>query len=290
MYPEGRVQSVILSGIDPDQQILNLPAHELKRGGGDIIPAMIGAQMARDTGLRVGDYVTVRWRDVNGTFDADEARINHIIDLSVPGVERGQVWIPLGELQRMLQIPGQASLVVVAKGLKDAPSGDATWHWHDLDFLLADVAEFIKMKSGSSYILYMLMLSMGLLAIFDTQVLAIWRRRKEIGTLMALGMEQKAVIALFTLEGALHGFLALLVGAIYGVPLLGLTLVKGMSVPGVMGGMGMPVPQVLYPVYGLRLVLGTTLILLVSVTVVSSLPASRIAKIKPTDALRGKAR
>jgi ABC-type lipoprotein release transport system permease subunit len=290
IYPQGRVQSVIISGIDPDQEILNLPSGELKHGSDDAISAMVGLQMAKETGLAVGDYVTIRWRDTNGTFDADEASIRQILDLSVPGVERGQIWIPLDDLQRMLQLPSQASLVVVVQGLSKPPHGDANWIWKDLDVLLADVKDLIKMKSGGSYIIYALMLFMGLLAIFDTQVLAIWRRRKEIGTLMALGMERRAVIALFTIEGALHGVLALMVGAAYGIPLLVVTLAKGISVPEMMGGIGMPVPQVLYPVYGLRLVVGTTLLVLVSVTVVSSLPASRIAKLKPTDALRGKAR
>jgi ABC-type lipoprotein release transport system permease subunit len=56
-----------------------------------------------------------------------------------------------------------------------------------------------------------------------------------------------------------------------------------------MGGMGMPVPHVLYPFYGVRLLVGTTILILLSVTVVSAMPASRIARLKPTDAIRGKA-
>jgi ABC-type lipoprotein release transport system permease subunit len=52
--------------------------------------------------------------------------------------------------------------------------------------------------------------------------------------------------------------------------------------------MGIALPQTLYPSYGAWLVLGTTLLVLVSVTFVSFLPASKIAKLKPTEALRGK--
>ena len=136
--------------------------------------------------------------------------------------------------------------------------------------------------------MYGLLLFMGLLAIFDTQVLAIWRRRKEIGMLMALGMERGKVIGLFTFEGALHGLLALIVGAIYGIPILALTMSRGLSMPEMATNVGVAVPQVLYPSYGLRLLVGTTLLVLVTVTTVSFLPASKIAKLKPTDALRGK--
>jgi ABC-type lipoprotein release transport system permease subunit len=289
IYPEGRIRSAVIVGMEPDQQILNLPSHELDLPGDDVVPAMIGTEMARETKLGVGDYVTVRWRDANGTFDADEVRIAQVVNFAVPGMDRGQIWVPLGELQRMLDVPGEASLVVVEEGFEARPLGDQAWIWHDLDFLLEDVLELIKFKSGGTYILYALMLFMALLAIFDTQVLAIWRRRKEIGTLMALGMDRARVIALFTVEGAMHGILALGVGAVYGIPVLALTMAKGIVVPQMMSDMGMPVPHVLYPSYGLSLVVGTTLLVLVSVTIVSMLPASNIAKLKPTDALRGKA-
>ena len=290
IYPRGQAQAVVLTGIDPGQAILNLPTHELTAGDSGQITAMIGAQTARETGLDVGDYLTVRWRDANGTFDADEVRIEHVMSLSVPGVDRGQVWLPIEDLRGMLQLPGEASLVVVARGLGSFPQAEAGWIWRDTDYLLSDIVEMVRMKSASSHILYGIMLIMGLLAIFDTQVLAIWRRRKEIGTLIALGLDRGRVIVLFTLEGAMHAVLALVVGAAYGIPVLALSRSRGFAVPEMMSEMGLPVPQVLYPVYGARLVIGTTLLVLISVTVVSSLPASRIAKLRPTDALRGKAR
>jgi ABC-type lipoprotein release transport system permease subunit len=288
MYPQGRIRSAIISGIDPEQDILDLQTRALAGRPGGAVPAMIGSELAEETMLRVGDYVTLRWRDADGTFDADEIRIAHVLSTVVPGVDRGHIWIPIDDLRRMLQLPGEASVVVVRKGLESVPAGDAGWVWHDLDYLLEDLRELVKMKSSSSNIVYMLMLFMGLLAIFDTQVLAIWRRRKEIGTLIALGMDRTRVIGLFTIEGALHGLLALIVGAAYGIPLLALTLRTGFSVPQMMSDMGMPVPHILYPAYGLRLVLGTAVLVFVSVTVVSGIPASRIAKLKPTDAIRGK--
>jgi putative ABC transport system permease protein len=111
IYPQGRIRSTIIVGMDPDQQILNLPSHGLSPDGDGGVPAMIGSEMARETELDVGDYVTVRWRDANGTFDADEVRIAQIVDFAVPGMDRGQIWLPLGELQRMLVVPGEARLV-----------------------------------------------------------------------------------------------------------------------------------------------------------------------------------
>ncbi len=287
-FPDGRVQSVLLKGIDPDQTILNLPTTYLKTDDPDITPALIGAQMARQTKLRTGDYVTIRWRDINGTFDADDIQIVQIMNTTLPTVEQGQIWLPIEKLREMLQAPGEASLVVVKQDIKTVPQGDETWIHRDPDYLLKEITDMIKMKGSSTNVIYGLLLFMGLLAIFDTQVLSIWRRRKEIGTIMALGMERGTVIGLFTFEGAMHGLLALALGAVYGIPLLALSQKYGFPMPEMTQDIGIAIPPTLYPVYGLQLVAGTTLLVLITVTIVSFLPASKIAKLKPTDALRGK--
>ena len=140
---------------------------------------------------------------------------------------------------------------------------------------------------GSS-VFSLLVFAMALLAIFDTQVLSIFRRRREMGTLMALGMARRNLIGLFTLEGAFHGILALIVGAIYGIPLMVLTATKGIPMPDMAGATGMAMASKMYPVYGMPLWVGATALVLVTVTIVSYLPTRKVSKLKPTDALRGK--
>lgn len=288
IFPQGRVQTALIKGIDPEQRIINIPAGVLKTESPDLVPALIGTRMAKQAHLKVGDEVTVRWRDINGTFDATDVRIVQVMRTNVPSVDNGQVWVPLDRLRQMLQAPNEATLIVLKKGLPSAPPGDSTWVYRDLDFLLKDIKELVRNKTVGSSIFYALLLGMALLAIFDTQVLAIFRRRKEMGTLMALGMPRSEVIGLFTFEGALHGVLALIVGAVYGIPLFTYMAVKGWALPAATGDMGVALPSTLYPSYGLGLVLGTTLLVLVTVTIVSFLPSRRIVKLKPTDALRGK--
>lgn len=288
IYPDGRMQSALLKGIDPQQAIVNIPASVLKTAEGEAIPALIGAQMAKQTKLRAGDYLTVRWRDVNGTFDADDVRIAGIMQTPVPSIDQGQIWLPIERLRAMLQAPGEASFVILRKGTAEVPDAGGTWTHRSLDFLLSSITEIVQLRSVMSMIIYGLLLFMGLLAIFDTQVLSIWRRRKEIGTLMALGMERGAVTGLFTLEGALHGLLALAVGAAIGIPVLYYTYTVGLPMPEAVSDFGIAVPQRLRPSYGISLMVSTALVVFAAVTAVSFLPASKIARMNPTDALRGR--
>ena len=289
IYPDGRVQAALLKGIDPEQQILDIPADILKRDSEITIPAVIGTRMSKQTKLMLGDYVTIRWRDIHGTFDAADIQIARVMNTNSPAIDMGQIWIPLDQMRAMMQAPGEATLIVLEKDIQSVPNGNGEWIYRGLDFLLKDVVEIMKTKTASSSILYALLMAMALLAIFDTQVLSIFRRRKEMGTLMALGMTRGGIIKLFTLEGALHGVLALIIGAVYGIPLLYITAVKGLPLPtDAIDQMGVAMPSVLYPSYSLWLIGGTTLFVFITVTVVSYLPTRKIAKLKPTDALRGK--
>jgi ABC-type lipoprotein release transport system permease subunit len=109
-----------------------------------------------------------------------------------------------------------------------------------------------------------------------------------MGTLMALGFTRAKVIGLFTLEGFFHGVLAALVAAAYGLPLLAWIGRTGWALPGDVDSYGFAIGDRLFPAYSLGLVAGTTVLVLVVTTVVSFLPTRRIAKLKPTDALRGR--
>lgn len=286
IYPEGRIQLVLLKGIDPAQNTLDIPSRFLNTED-EALPALIGSRMAASTNLNIGDYVTVRWRDANGTFDARDAFIVQIMNTTVQTLDNGQIWLPLQTLQQMTGMVDEATLVVVDK-IVSSPPHIQGWKFKDLDFLLKDLRELVKTRFIARSILYVILLFLAMIAIFNTQILAVFRRRKEIGTLISLGMTRTKVIQLFTFEGGLTGILASLVGAIYGIPLLTYFAVKGWKLPETTESFGLSLGHTLYPSYSLALVLGTTVIVLLTVTLVSYLPTRRISKLKPTDALRGK--
>jgi putative ABC transport system permease protein len=289
IFPRGHVQSALIKGIDPDQKIVNMPSAVLDHNmDTNFIPGLIGSRMANNTGLTKGDYVSVRWRNINGTFDAADIKIVDVMSTDVQTIDRDQIWIPLNKMQSMMQAPGQASIITMNKNMINIPDAGPDWKFRNHAYLLKDMNDNLTRKKVSSAFMYILLLSMALLAVFDTQVLAIFRRRKEIGTLMALGMTRWNIISLFTLEGSLLGILAFAAGLIYGFPLLELLSKTGFVLPTMVQSVGSSIPPKLYPQYGIRLYIITTLILFISVIIVSFLPTRRITRLKPTDALRGK--
>ena len=289
IFPKHLIQPVRLKGIDPDQKIVNLPSSILKdHSDANSIPGFIGSRMAKSTGLHEGDYVTARWRNIKGTFDAGDIKIIKIFDLISPLIDKGQIWIPLGKLRNMMLAPEQATVIITHKGISNLQTVSRDWIFKDQNFLLKDLNENINRKKVYSTFFYGILIGMALLAVFDTQVLSIFKRRKEMGTLMALGMTKWNVIVLFAAEGCLAGILAFIAGSLYGFPLLSYLADKGIILPRMMQQSQFAIGLTLYPKFGLRLYIVTSLILFVSVIVVSFLPTRRITKLKPTDALRGK--
>lgn len=287
IYPQGRIQSVLIKGIDPNQNIIELPGEKLKQAGGVEIPVMIGTRMAESSKLKLNDTFTVRWRDINGTFDAAEAKIIGIFRNNLPASDAGQIYLPIETLREMKQMPGEATIIVTNQKYSDQKSFD-NWDFKDLDFLLSEITELIDAKKAGGSIMWGILVLLAMLAIFDTQVLTIFKRQKEIGTYMAMGMTRGQVVKLFTVEGAMHGFLAIFMAAIYGIPLLLYSASIGFSMPASVDDYGLPIADSILPVYSIGLVVSTVLVVLIITVIVSYFPTRRISKMKPTEAIRGK--
>lgn len=283
-FPQGRLQTVMLRGIDPAQTVLKLPTSELIPSD-DFDYAIIGKRMAESSKLKVGDKLLLRWRDKNGTFDAREIKIASIFKCDVPTVDKGQIYLRLNVLQKMMGMENEATLLVTGKDFELKNPGN--WVFRDQGYLLADIDKIIQAKKAGGSIMEGLLLIIALIAIFDTQVLSIFRRQKEIGTYIALGMTRLQVVGIFTVEGGAHSILATLLGAVYGIPLFMLLGKVGISMKAAQST-DLPVAEKIFPYYSMNLIIITIIIVVITATIVSYLPARKIARLKPTDALKGK--
>jgi len=292
IYPQGRMQGVLLKGIRPDQKLLKIPTQKLLTqtpplgAGGSEIPVILGAFMARQTKLHINDLVTLRWRDRNGTFEAADIRVVGIFKSSIPTIDNGILWIPLDRLQKMTMNANCANLLIKSPEIKQVKVQG--WDFKDVAELTASTMLLVKTKSIGTSFLYIIFLLLAMLAIFDTQTLSIFRRQREIGTMVALGMTQKQVVWHFTLEGTINAVLAFVVGAVWGTPILVYMSLKGYSFNMDASEIGVPMADTMYATITPQLVINTMIFILIVTAIVSYLPARKIAKMNPTDAIRGK--
>ena len=287
IYPGGRIMPTIMKGIPPDQNIVNMPTDALSGHEDIAIPALIGKGMASESKLEVGDAFTIRWLDADLTYDANEGTVVHIMDTENFKLDMGHIWIPLKKAQSMLAMEGEATYVTYEKGVP-LVQGNGDWIPRDINYLVQDMEAIIEADKSGAQIMYLILLALAAMGIFNAQVLSIFRRGKEIGTLMALGMTRSRVVGLFTLEGGLNAVLAAVATLIFFGPVLWYFGKYGIPLPIDYTEMGMLVAKRLIPVYTIGLVISTTILVSIIVLIVSYIPSRRIAKMKPTNALRGK--
>ena len=287
IYPNGRIMPVVMKGIEPNQNILNMPTKSLSKNNDVNIPVLIGKGMANNTNLNIGDSFTIRWIDSDGTYDADEGTIVHIMDTENFKLDIGNIWIPIIKAQEMLELKNKVTYVSYSKE-ETKVNNSGTWVHRDVDYLIQDIEAAIEADKPGNQIMFGILLSLAAMGIFNAQVLSIFRRGKEIGTLMALGMTRTKVVGLFTMEGGINAILASALTVFpFGV-ILWWTTKHGIPMPMDYKEMGFMIAEKLMPVYSIGLITTTTILVFFIVIIVSYLPSRRIAKMKPTDALRGK--
>ncbi len=286
IYPQGRMISVLLKGIPVNQQLLELPTKDIPKSEDGSLSVIIGNHMAKSAKLAAGDKVLMRWRDKNGTFDALEITVAGVFKTNVPAVDMGTIWIGMEDMNRITGFENEATYLVLPEEVENQQI--AGWEYHSLESLLEPIDKIIASKKISGYVIYVILLGLALLAIFDTQVLSIFRRQKEIGTYVALGMTRWRVVRMFTIEGAATSILAAGVGAIIGAPLFVYFAKTGISLGMNTQSMGITIAERLIPSYGLGLIVGTIVLVVLASTIVSFWPSKKIANMDPTLALKGK--
>ena len=286
IYPDGRVVPVIMKGITLEQEILNIPTKEILKYEGDNIPILIGRGMSKYTKLSIGDTFIIRWMDDNRTYDAGLGEIVYVMDSDNFKIDFGHIWLPIERMQKMLSMENESTYVVFDDNINPYSADD--WIKRDVKYLIRDMETIIEQDRPNAIMIYIILLSLAAMGIFNAQTLSIFRRKKEIGTLMALGMHKRKVVLLFTIEGAMNAIFAIILTVLLFGPLLYYFSIYGVPLPIDYSDMGLIIAKRLIPIYSMPLLIATALIVFLILLLVSYLPSRKISKMHPVDAIRGK--
>ena len=287
LFPNRRLYPVQLRGIDINQTLLDLPLDVLKSYSektGDIIPAVLGIKMAQKAHMKKGDTAVLKWRDRFGVVDARDLLVVDVVTMVNSRVDEGVLWLRLDHLRAMTQRFDEVSWVAV----KEFQGPIQGMEFQAVDELIADILNLIENDRRYAIIFWMILIFLSGIGVFNTQILNVFKRQKEIGTLMALGMTSAQVIGLFTLEGSMTAMLSVVVALILGTLLFAWFQSVGLDISHLREST-IPVHEnILLDIHTGEVI--STLIIIVCITVfVSWLPVRKITRLDPSLALRGRA-
>jgi putative ABC transport system permease protein len=300
MLSNGMKSSVFMgSAVDPALEkrmgfSLNLAAgHDLSDRPGEEVEALIGSGVARSMNVRPGDGLTLLAVTSDGALNGLDVRIAGIVRTGFKDIDDRYLRIPLADAQRLLQSDRVTNLVV---GLDTTSNTDQVYaalqpRLRGLTQPIAirkwiDLAQYYKqvrtLFDGIFLFLGVIVFFMVVMSSVNTLLMAMFERTREIGTMLAMGTPRRWIMTLFMVEAAFTGILGAALGVIGG-NLLGMALNAS--------GLHMPPPPGLTTQLAFRvlhqpsLMIGSSLLVVVSLTLAAILPALRASRLQIAEAL-----
>ncbi|MFN3376443.1 MAG: ABC transporter permease [Burkholderiaceae bacterium] len=241
--------------------------------------AIVGQELARDLGVRVGDRFTVQTGSVS-----DAVRVTALVDLGVKDLNRRTVIVPLRAAQNLLALPGGVTHldltlrdVWTAQTLAQALERRFAYKVESWQETNAQLVSALNAQSISTTIIRGVVLAVVVLGIASVLVVSVVQKRREIGILRAMGATRGQVLRVFLVQGAVVGAL----GSVLGV-LLAVGLIAAFT-HFVRGSDGLPLFSIALPP---RLALQVALVATLCGVLAAVAPARRAAALDPAQAIR----
>lgn len=255
---------------------------------------MLGGGLARSLGARTGDLVTVMTTTPDGGLNAIDATVVAVLRWPIKELDDRILFLPYAPAARLLKAEGKATSIAVTlkPGVDlDAAAGALRARLHR-DGVDASVKTWIEgapfyvavRRLYAAIFLFtgLVLATVVVLAAANTMTMSVFERTREIGTLLAIGMERRQVRRLFLAEGLLMGLGGSVVGAVASLLIRALLNAARITLPPPPGATSGGVLHVeLIPV---AFVVGFALMTL-TLLAASWWPARRAARLDPVEAL-----
>ena len=187
---------------------------------------MLGGGLARSLGVAAGDLVTVMTTTPDGALNAVDATVVAILRWPIKELDDRILFLPYAPAARLLKAEGKATTIAVTlrPGVDlEAAAGALRARLHRVG-IDASVKTWIEgapfyvavRRLYAAIFLFtgLVLATVVVLASANTMTMSVFERTREIGTLLAIGMERRQVRGLFLAEGLLMGLGGSLVGAV----------------------------------------------------------------------------
>ena len=300
---DDRSYGIQIFGVEPDFEpgVSNIPGL-VKQGrflsDTDATEIVIGAVLARNLRVSLGDELTLLGTGRDGSFAATIVSVVGIFNSGVVDLDRSIAEIPLGVFQDTFAMNGAGhqivmttsdlSQVAAAKlGAQKLLPHDSDLVIHDWDALQPGLKQAIRADLTSAAFMYILLVVLVAFSVMNTQLMSVLERTKEFGIVMALGLTPGRLGRLVMLETALMGIMGLLLGALLGALVTSWLNVTGFAYPGMEEmAANFNLPPRMYPRVSLLTLLAGPAVVFIGTLAAALYPALRLHRLQPVEAMR----
>ncbi len=288
-----------LLGVDPSAEIdvSSLPAMVSDgRFLQDGAEAFAGAALARNLGAKVGDEVLILGSTPQGGVAAQAMTLVGTFDSGIAELDRGLIEVPINSAAAAFELDDAAHAIVVraasvqrtgalATQLRDVLRPDeVVLEWNQL---VPGLEQAIELDRAFGNVLFGVLAVIVTISVFNAFVMTVFERTREFGMLRALGMRPRALIGMLQLEATYLSLIGCAVGVAIGVPLVLWLERTGIGLGDVSQMMrAFHMSDRIYPALDVAVVVKPVLLMILCTQLAGLLPALRVRRIQPAEALR----
>lgn len=265
---------------------------------------ILGKKLAKEMGVKVGDDITLYALTRYESRNADDFTIVGILNTTDPNINNNTVLITYKAANEFLDLEDLKTELNVSikkqnkfedeiKIMKSLKS-DLEREFKDLKILTFEdmAADFINMKEQKqawSWVFIIVILLIAAVGIFNTVLMSVYERIREIGVLRAHGLKPNELSVLFIFEGFITGVLGSTLGVMLGCAANYVLVNYGYPIDKIAGDMdvsGFPIWGTIYGQWNVSMLIVGFLFGIIVATLAGVIPARKAAKMEITEALR----
>lgn len=295
----------VINGIDPEQERLVTKISTLLTEGeylsetSKVPPIVIGKKLASKLNARIGSKIVLTVQGAGGDINYGLFRVNGIYKTSNTMFDETDVFVLRESLAALTGFDASGSTEIAILLENSEFTGQVTDELRRMFPSLAvqgwqELQPFLKMMQSMmdqfGVMLLVIILAAMAFGIINTMLMAILERTRELGMLMAVGMNRRRVFFMIMLETVFLTLIGAAVGAGISALTISLTSQNGINFSAWSDGFeSWGYSALIYPVLYFRFYLSMTVLVILTGVVSSLFPARKALKLNPAVAIRTEA-
>ena len=255
---------------------------------------LIGESLAEKLNVRLNSKVVLTFQDNENNIITGAFRICGIYKTQYSKYDESHLFVENKDLHRLIKNEGYHQVAILCTSLKDVDQtqisleneldGYVIKDWKAISPELAYADEVMETWLFLIMIIIMLALIFG---IINTMLMAVFERRKELGMLMAIGMNKSKVFSLIIIETLFLSIVGAPSGMLLGFLTISITSKTGIDLSIVGDGLeSLGLSNFIYPVIEPKFYLFIGLMVFMFTLIAAIYPSKKALKLKPTEAIR----
>ncbi|MDX9771448.1 MAG: ABC transporter permease [Tenuifilaceae bacterium] len=292
---------VQLIGVDPQREMKVTNIHQ-KVIDGEYFdgvktnPIVIGEKLAEKLKVKVRSKVVVTITEMNGTLTGGAFRVAGIYRTSNTSYDEMKAFVSAEDIRRLVKLDSHAgheiAILLNENGAEKQIADQVRAMYPDTQVLTWTqlLPEMEMLNENMNFMLYIfvgiILLALGF-GIVNTMLMVILERVKELGMLMAVGMNRFRVFSMIVLETVFLSLTGGSVGIVLAVVLTAITGKTGIDLSLWAQGLNsFGYDSVIYPEIGFDSIVAVTLLVIITGVLSALYPARKAIRLKPAEAIR----